>query len=88
MPAGERGGPYAITVDGAGRLLVARSRKDTIAMLDPKTGQFQVFSLPSRNEASARRSSTRRAALVHGLAQRQARRNRITRLVQPGGTGK
>jgi len=50
MPAGERGGPYAITVDGAGRLLVSEIEKDTIAMLDPKTGQFQVFSLPSRNE--------------------------------------
>ena len=50
MPAGERGGPYAITVDGAGRVLASEINKDTMAMLDPKTGQFQVFVLPSSNE--------------------------------------
>ncbi|HKW38672.1 MAG TPA: hypothetical protein VJO54_12770 [Burkholderiales bacterium] len=50
MPAGDRGGPYAITVDGAGRVLASEIERDTIAMLDPKTGQFRVFALPSRNE--------------------------------------
>jgi len=50
MPAGERGGPYAITVDGAGRVLASEINKDTMAMLDPKTGQMQVFMLPSSNE--------------------------------------
>jgi virginiamycin B lyase len=50
MPAGERGGPYAITVDGAGRVLASEINKDTMAMLDPRTGQFQVFQLPSSNE--------------------------------------
>jgi virginiamycin B lyase len=50
MPAGERGGPYAVTVDGAGRVLASEIEKDTIAMLDPKTGQFKVFALPSSNE--------------------------------------
>ena len=50
MPAGERGGPYAITVDGAGRVLASEINRDTMAMLDPRTGQFQVFMLPTSNE--------------------------------------
>jgi virginiamycin B lyase len=50
MPAGERGGPYAITVDGAGRVLASEINRDTMALLDPKTGQMQVFMLPSSNE--------------------------------------
>jgi virginiamycin B lyase len=49
MPAGERGGPYAVAVDGAGRVLASEIERDTVAMLDPKTGQFQVFKLPSKN---------------------------------------
>jgi virginiamycin B lyase len=49
MPAGERGGPYAVAVDGAGRVLASEIERDTVAMLDPKTGQFRVFRLPSRN---------------------------------------
>jgi len=49
MPAGERGGPYAVTVDGAGRVLASEIERDTVAMLDPRTGQFQVFQLPSKN---------------------------------------
>jgi virginiamycin B lyase len=49
MPAGERGGPYAVTVDAAGRVFANEIQTDTVAMLDPKTGQFQVFQLPSKN---------------------------------------
>ena len=49
MPAGEHGGPYAVTIDGAGRVFASEIRKDTMAMLDPGTGRFQVFVLPSRN---------------------------------------
>jgi len=49
MPAGDRGGPYAVTVDGAGRVFASEIQTDTVAMLDPKTGQFQVFRLPSKN---------------------------------------
>src|SRR6266853_4979181 len=49
MPAGASGGPYAVTVDGAGRVFANEIETDTVAMLDPKTGQFQVFKLPSRN---------------------------------------
>jgi virginiamycin B lyase len=50
MPAGEHGGPYAITVDGAGRVLASEIERDTITMLDPKTERFRVFALPSKNE--------------------------------------
>jgi virginiamycin B lyase len=49
MPAGGRGGPYAVTIDGAGRVFASEIQKDTMAMLDPGTGRFQVFVLPSRN---------------------------------------
>ncbi len=49
MPAGANGGPYAVTVDGAGRVFANEIETDTVAMLDPKTGQFRVFRLPSRN---------------------------------------
>jgi virginiamycin B lyase len=49
MPAGTNGGPYAVTVDGAGHVFASEIQKDTVAMLDPKTGQFQVYLLPSRN---------------------------------------
>jgi virginiamycin B lyase len=49
MPAGADGGPYAVTVDGAGRVFASEIQSDTVAMLDPKTGSFQVFKLPSKN---------------------------------------
>jgi virginiamycin B lyase len=49
MPAGASGGPYAVTVDGAGRVFANEIQTDTVAMLDPKTERFQVFKLPSRN---------------------------------------
>ena len=49
MPAGANGGPYAVSVDGAGRVFANEIETDTVAMLDPKTGQFQVFRLPSKN---------------------------------------
>jgi len=49
MPAGANGGPYAVTVDAAGRVFANEIETDTVAMLDPKTEQFQVFRLPSKN---------------------------------------
>jgi len=49
MPAGADGGPYAVTVDGAGRVFANEIQTDTVAMLDPKSGKFEVFRLPSRN---------------------------------------
>jgi virginiamycin B lyase len=49
MPAGPDGGPYAVTVDAAGRVFASEIERDTVAMLDPKTEKFQVFKLPSKN---------------------------------------
>jgi virginiamycin B lyase len=49
MPAGPNGGPYAVTVDAAGRVFANEIETDTVAMLDPKTEKFQVFRLPSKN---------------------------------------
>ena len=49
MPAGPNGGPYAVTVDGAGHVFANEIDTDTLAMLDPGTGKFRVFKLPSKN---------------------------------------
>jgi virginiamycin B lyase len=49
MPAGTGGGPYAVTVDGAGRVWANEIDTDTVAMLDPQTDEFRVFRLPSKN---------------------------------------
>jgi virginiamycin B lyase len=49
MPAGNGGGPYAVTVDGAGRVWANEIDTDTVALLDPGTERFRVFKLPSRN---------------------------------------
>ncbi len=49
MPAGRRGGPYAVTVDGAGRVWANEISTDTVALFDPKTENFRVITLPSRN---------------------------------------
>jgi len=47
MPAGPRAGPYAVAVDGAGRVWANEIDTDTVALLDPKTEKFRVFKLPS-----------------------------------------
>ena len=49
MPAGANGGPYAVNVDANGRVFANEIQTDTVAMLDPKTGKFEVFKLPSKN---------------------------------------
>ncbi len=49
MPAGADGGPYAVTVDGSGRVFASEIQSDTVAVLDPKTEKFQVIRLPSKN---------------------------------------
>jgi virginiamycin B lyase len=48
MPAGPTGGPYAITVDAAGRVWANELQTDTVAVLDPKAGTFRVIGLPSK----------------------------------------
>lgn len=49
MPAGAGGGPYAVTVDGAGRVWANEIDTDTVALFDPKSESFRVINLPSKN---------------------------------------
>jgi virginiamycin B lyase len=48
LPHGATGGPYAVTVDGAGIVWVNEIQTDTVTRLDPKTGVTRVFPLPSK----------------------------------------
>jgi virginiamycin B lyase len=48
LPAGPSGGPYAVTVDGAGIVWANEIATDTVVRLDPKTEQIRVFPLPSK----------------------------------------
>jgi virginiamycin B lyase len=50
MPAGPRGNPYAVTVDGAGKVWVNEIGTDTVALFDPAKEKFRVFVLPTKNE--------------------------------------
>lgn len=49
MPAGGSAGPYAVTVDGAGRVWANEIHTDTVALFDPKSETFRVIPLPSKN---------------------------------------
>jgi virginiamycin B lyase len=48
LPAGPGGGPYAVTVDGAGIVWVNEFSADTVVRLDPNTESMRVFALPSK----------------------------------------
>jgi virginiamycin B lyase len=48
MPGGANGGPYAVTVDAAGRVWANEIQTDTVAVLDPKSAKFRVIELPSK----------------------------------------
>ncbi len=50
MPAGPSGNPYAVTVDGAGKVWANEIATDTVSLFDPATEKFRVFPLPTRNE--------------------------------------
>jgi virginiamycin B lyase len=50
MPAGPSGNPYAVTVDGAGKVWANEIATDTVALFDPATEKFRVFALPTKNE--------------------------------------
>jgi virginiamycin B lyase len=50
MPAGASGNPYAVTVDGAGKVWANEIGTDTVALFDPATEKFRVFALPTKNE--------------------------------------
>jgi len=49
LPAGARGGPYAVTVGGDGVVWVNEIETDTVVRLDPASGQMRVIALPSKN---------------------------------------
>ncbi|MFC5302755.1 hypothetical protein [Azospira restricta] len=49
MPAGRNGGPYAVTVDAAGRVWANEIDTDTVALFDPASERFRVIALPSKN---------------------------------------
>lgn len=49
-PAGSRGNPYAVTVDGAGKVWVNEIGTDTVALFDPVKEKFRIFALPTKNE--------------------------------------
>lgn len=48
MPAGDSGGPYAVTVDAAGRVWANEIATDTVAVFDPQSERFRVIPLPSK----------------------------------------
>ncbi len=48
LPAGANGGPYAVTVDGAGTVRVNEISTDTVVRID-STGAQQVVTLASKN---------------------------------------
>lgn len=50
MPAGASGNPYAVTVDGAGKVWANEIGTDTVTLFDPDTEKFRVFPLPTKNE--------------------------------------
>jgi virginiamycin B lyase len=49
LPHGPTGGPYAVTVDGAGVVWVNEIQTDTVVRLDPRTGVSRTFQLPSKD---------------------------------------
>jgi virginiamycin B lyase len=49
LPHGPTGGPYAVTVDGAGVVWVNEIQTDTVVRLDPRIGVTRVFQLPSKD---------------------------------------
>jgi virginiamycin B lyase len=49
LPAGRRGGAYAVTVDGAGFPWVNEISGNTVIRLDPATEKLQVIKLPTPN---------------------------------------
>jgi len=50
LPAGSRGGAYAVTVDGAGIVWANEINTDTVVRFNPKSGEMKVVTLPSKNE--------------------------------------
>lgn len=49
LPAGKQGGPYAVTVDGAGIVWTNEINTDTVVRLDPASGDMRIVKLPTEN---------------------------------------
>jgi virginiamycin B lyase len=49
LPAGPKGGPYAVTVDGGGIVWANEISTDTVVRLDPRSGEQRVIPLPSKD---------------------------------------
>ena len=49
LPAGANAGPYAVTVDAAGKVWVNEIESDSVVRFDPADGTMRVFNLPSKN---------------------------------------
>jgi virginiamycin B lyase len=49
LPSGPNGGPYAVTVDGAGIVWANEIHTDSVVRLNPANGEIKVFNLPSKN---------------------------------------
>jgi len=49
LPAGPNAGPYAVTVDAAGKVWVNEIESDSVVRFDPTDGTMRVFNLPSKN---------------------------------------
>src|SRR2546427_10872371 len=49
LPGGSGAGPYAVTVDGAGRVWVNEFTANTVLRFDPASEKFETFKLPTAN---------------------------------------
>jgi virginiamycin B lyase len=49
LPGGANGGPYAVTVDGAGMVFADEINANTVVRLNPATGDLRVIKLPGEN---------------------------------------
>jgi virginiamycin B lyase len=49
LPGGAGGGPYAVTVDGAGMVFADEINANTVIRLNPATGELRVVKLPTEN---------------------------------------
>lgn len=47
LPAGPDGGPYAVTIDGAGLVWANEIKTDTVVRLNPANGELRVVKLPT-----------------------------------------
>lgn len=49
LPGGPNGGPYAVTVDGAGTVFADEINANTVVRLNPASGDLRVVKLPGEN---------------------------------------